>query len=35
VNLDGIVNTADFTVMAQHFGQAANWMQGDVTGDGL
>jgi hypothetical protein len=35
VNLDGIVNTADFTVMAQHFGQAAGWTQGDVTGDGL
>jgi hypothetical protein len=35
VNLDGIVNTADFTVMAQHFGQAASWTQGDVTGDGI
>jgi beta-glucanase (GH16 family) len=35
-NSNGIVNSADFTAMASHFGATgATWQQGDFNGDGV
>ena len=35
-NLDGIVNSLDFTVLAAHFsGSGQNWLAGDFNGDGV
>ncbi len=36
VNLDDIVNTTDFSVLADHFNQSGqSWMTGDFNGDGV
>jgi hypothetical protein len=35
-NLDGVVNTSDFTAMASNYNNpTANWLQGDFNGDGI
>jgi hypothetical protein len=35
-NLDGTVNTLDFTALASNFGETnANWLAGDFNGDGI
>lgn len=35
-NLDGIINAADFDVLAAHFGAVGqNWLAGDFNGDGV
>jgi hypothetical protein len=35
-NLDGVVNTVDFTTLAANFNDStANWLQGDFNGDGI
>jgi hypothetical protein len=43
VNLDGVVNSADFSIASQHYGQSspgitdisASWLMGDITLDGM
>jgi len=34
-NLDGVVDFADLTAIAQHYGDAGDWAQGDFNGDGM
>ena len=34
-NLDGLVNTSDFEILRQNFGQSAGWTKGDFNIDGL
>ncbi|MGF1634103.1 MAG: hypothetical protein ACFCVE_09670 [Phycisphaerae bacterium] len=33
--LDGVVNLADFNVLATSFGREGDWLAGDFTGDGI